>query len=107
MGKSKAQSSITAHRNPAYGSSRTVHPHPVPLFDLRHELPQEKVAVALPAVGGIDVETAESLRSNPHEIADLLLATEVIDQRPSTSFEECLLVVAEPVQEIEHRISIG
>src|ERR1700751_2201404 len=107
MSKGKPQSSVAAHRNPAHRSSLAVHAHPVFLFNVWQEFPQEKVAIALPAIGGIDVETAEALRSDDQEIADLLLAAEVINQRPSAGLEKGLLVVAEAMQEVDHGISIG
>ena len=75
-------------------------------LDVRHEFLQKEIAVAYRAVGRVDVEAAPALRRDDQKIAHLVLVAQIVEQRPAAAVEKCLLVVAQAVQKIEHRISL-
>src|SRR5580658_3580745 len=107
MGESEAQRSVAAHGNSADGAACAAGSYPVLAFDVRQKLLQEKVAVAYRTVGRVDVETAPALRRDDEKVAHLVLFAEVVEQGPAAAVEERLLVVAQAVQEVQHRIALN
>ena len=105
MRERETQGPVAAHGNSADGAARAAGPDPVFAFNVRQEFLQKKVVVAYRALGGVDVEAAPALRRDDEKVAHLVLVAQIVEQRPSTAIEECLLVVAQAVQKIEHRIT--
>ena len=76
-------------------------------LNVGNELPQKEITVADFAVSGVHVEAGLGFRSDDQEIANLVLLSQVFDQVPSAGFEKGLLVLAQAVQEIKHRIRMA
>src|SRR5579863_6054117 len=106
MRETEPQSSITAHGNSADRSSRTSRANAVGVFDMRHKLLQEKIAVVYRAVSRVDIEAAPAFGRNDEKVAHPMLVAKIVEQSPSAAVEECLLAVSQTVQEIEHRIAL-
>src|SRR5580692_2138888 len=105
MREGEAQGAIAAHRDAANGASRTAGKNPILAFHLRNEFLQKEVAVRHGAIGRVDIERAAPLWSDDQEITHLALVAQIVEQRPAAAIEEGLLVVAEAVQKIEHRVA--
>src|SRR4029077_12841002 len=95
------QRSITSHGDPRDRSSSPSRPHAVPAFDEGHEFLQKKITVPEGLIGRVDVETAPALWRHNKEVADLVLAAQVFDQRPASRVEQGLFVFADAEQTIE------
>ncbi len=106
MREGKAQRSVAAHGNSADGAACAAGTYSVFAFDVRQKLLQKKIAVTHGTIGGVDVKTASAFGSDDEKIAHLALVTQIFEQGPATAVEEGLLVVAEAVQKIEHRITL-
>lgn len=106
MAERKAKGTVATHRNAADRSILTTTTDPVSVFNRGNELLQKEIAVAHRSIRGIDIETASAFRSNDQKIADLMLLAKVIEQRPSATIEEGLLVVAEAVKKVKHGIAL-
>ncbi len=76
------------------------------LLNVGHELAQEEVAVALAAIGRVDVEAGEAFGRDDQKVANFSLRAQVFNQSPSPAAGERLLVVAEPMQVVEDRESL-
>src|SRR5271154_835974 len=107
MRESEAQCSVAAHGNSADGATRAAGQDSVFALDVRKQFLQEKIAVAHGAVGGVDVEAASGLRRDNQEVAHLVLFAKIVEQRPAAAVEQGLLVIAQAVQKIEHRITLS
>src|SRR5256885_1215969 len=104
MRKGEAQRSVTPHGKPGDPSRLAFANHAILGFDKRQELCEKKIAVAIMFVGRIDEKTAAAFRCNYQEVADLVIAPQVLDQAPATALEQSLLVLSEPVQKIKNGI---
>ena len=101
----KPERSVASHGNAGNGASLSPGQGPVLAFDVGHELAQKEVAVALRSVGRIDIEARAPFRSDDQEVTNLAMFPQVFDQRPASAARERLLVVAQPVQVVEHRVA--
>src|ERR1700721_1715631 len=106
MGEGDPQCSIAAHGNAADRAARAPRKNAVGTFDVRHELLQKKIAVAHRAIRRVDVKASSAFRRNDEKISQLVLVTQIVEQGPSATVEQRLLVVAEAVQKIKHRIAL-
>ena len=64
----------------------------------------QEIFIAHFAVFGVDIEGVTGAGRKNDEVADLALAAQFGDDVPPTGVQQRLLVVAESVQVIEHRI---
>src|SRR4051812_48488560 len=104
MRKGEAQRSVTTHGKPGDTPRLAFANHAILGFDERQELCEKKIAVAIMSVGGINKKSAAAFRCNHQEVADLVIAPQVLDQAPATALEQSLLVLSEPVQKIKNGI---
>ena len=105
MSEGNPQRTISAHGDAADRSVTTPLADTVFTFDQRDEFLQEEVAVANRTVGRIDVEGSPAFRRNDEKLPYLVLAAEIVKQRPAAAVKESALVVAQAVQEVEHWIA--
>src|SRR3954464_14281192 len=106
MRKGKAQRSVSAHGDSADGPSRASRSNAVFVFNMRHELLQEKIAVADRPAGGIDVKTSPAFRRDHQEITHLMLLAQIVEQRPAATVKQRPFVVAQAVQKVQRRIAL-
>src|ERR1700719_443403 len=106
MREAKAQCAIASHGDSADRASRAAGANPVFTFDVGQELLQKKIVVAHGSVRRIDVKAAAAFGCGDEKIAHLVLLAQILEQRPAATVEEGLLVIAQTVQEIEHRIAL-
>src|SRR5260370_14697990 len=105
MGKGKAQGAIASHGYPADGSPFATGTNAISCLNVRDELTQKKITVANCAVGRVDVKTAPAFGRDDEKVSYFAPMFQIIEQRPPTAVEQGLLVIAEPMKKIEHRIS--
>src|SRR6185437_4518517 len=104
MSKREPKRAVSTHRQSRNAARLTAANYAELRFNLRHEFGEEEVAVALLAVGGVDKERGASFNRNDQEIANGVVLAQVFDQTPPAAQHERLLVLPEPVEEIENRI---
>src|SRR6202040_1151158 len=80
--------------------------NPVPAFHRRHEFAKKKILVPLLAVVRINVKTRSRRGRHYQKFAQLMLLPQIFDQIPAPRMQKHLLVIAEPVKKIEHRIAL-
>src|SRR6266567_3665489 len=107
MSECKPQRAITTHRKPGHPAVFTVTNYAVVGLDIRHKLRKKKVAVAVLPVGGVDEEVVPSFGSDHQKISNLALLPEILDQTPAAAAQKRLLVLAETMQKIQHRIFLA
>src|SRR5579862_3115454 len=86
---------------------RAVRADPIVALDDGQEFLDEKILVPDAAVARIDVKGAAGSGRGNQELADAFLVPEILDQVPAAGIEEDLLIFAEAVKEIEHRVAAG
>src|SRR5947209_13433330 len=106
MRESEPQRPVSAHGYSADRASRTAGANAVFAFDMRHELLQEEIAVPYRPICGVDVKTAPALGRYDQEITHLVLLAQIVQQCPSPAVEERPLVVAQPMQKVNHGIAL-
>src|ERR1700719_352466 len=106
MRERKPQCSVTAHREPRNASRSARRCNSVPAFDRRHEFAKKKILVPLLAVVRINVKTRPRHGRHDQKFAQLMLLPQIFDQIPAARMQKHLLVIAEPVKKIEHRIAL-
>ena len=102
MSEGEMEGAVAAHGNAgkrAIGASGT---DAVAMFDERKKFLQEEGLVADFAVAGVDVETSLAGGSGDEEFLEAASFAEILDEVPAAAVEECLIVVAESVEEIEN-----
>src|SRR5271165_939281 len=105
MCKREPERAVASHRNSTDGTTRLSGLNAVLALDVRDELLQKKIVVANRAVGRVDVEAATAFRRDDQKVAHLVLAAKIVEQSPAPAVEQSLLVIAEAVQKIKHRIA--
>src|SRR5207248_121589 len=76
-------------------------------FDEWQKFADEEVVVAIMPIGRIDEEGAATFGRGHDEVTGFVLARQLFNQAPPAAAHKRLLVLAEPVQEIEHGIFLG
>ena len=105
MKQRHSQCSIASHGNAANSARFAARGNAVAAFDCGHELPQEKILIAQSVVVRVHEETCVTRRRDDDEIAKLAPVPKLLDQIEAAGAHEHLLVVAESVEVIDHRIA--
>src|SRR5215471_2589038 len=105
MRERKPQCTVTSHGNAGDRASSSPGDNPVFSFNVWHELLQEEIAIPHGTIRRIDVEAAPSVRCCDQKVSHLLLLSQIVQQSPTAAVKKRLLVVTEPMKEIENGIS--
>src|SRR5450432_2451096 len=105
MCEGEAQRSVAAHRDAGDGPAFSARTDAIPALDCGNEFLEKEITVAQRVVWRVDVESALAFWRYYQKVIDLVLAAQVFNYAPSAGAEECLFVLTETVQEIQHRIA--
>ncbi len=106
MSKGEAKCAVSPHGNSSNRSCLALTTNAVGGFDVRNEFLQKEIVVANFTVRGVYVKAGLRVGCDDQKITDLVLLAEIFDQVPSTAFEQSLLVLAKPVQKIQHCVML-
>src|SRR4051812_6098125 len=101
MREGQPQCTITSHRKAGHAAGFASTNNLVMGFDEWQKFADEEVIVAIMPIGRIDEEGAATFGRNHDEVADFVIPFQIFNQAPSAAAHQRLLVLAEPVQEIE------
>src|SRR5436305_9724113 len=104
MLESKTQGPVATHRDAGNASSRGSTFRPILLLHLRHKFLGEEVFIAQFAICRIEIKSMSAARSQDYKIADLPARAQMLHYVPTAKVKERLLVIAQPVQVIQHGI---
>ena len=99
--ESKTQCSIASHGNSADGAGGARAEQAKAFFHLRNEVADEEIFVPRISTPGVDVKAGICLRSDDHELANLLSLLKVLDDVPCAAGDEEGMVAAQPMQKID------
>src|SRR5436305_2776021 len=107
MREGQPQCAITSHRKAGHAAEFASTNDSVMGFDEWQKFADEEVVVAIMPIGRIDEKGAATFGRNHDEVTGFVLARQIFNHAPSAAAHKRLLVLAEPVQEIEHGIFLG
>ena len=107
ISEGQTQRTIATHGNTGNAAGGASAFRAILLLHLRHEFLLQKIFVARLAILRVEVETVAAAGRENNEIADFALAAKIGHDVPSAEVEQRLLVVAQSMQVIQHRVASG
>src|ERR1017187_5911436 len=105
MAERKMQRAVPAHGHACDAAISASVAGAIVSLDEGHEFLHQEILVALASISRVNEEGAAPIGRSDHELADLLLIPQILNQVPAARVEKRLLILAETVQEIEHGIA--
>jgi len=103
--KSHAKRTIASHGDSANAARLAARGNPVAILDPRHEFLPEEIVIAEARVMRVHEEAGITSRTDNDEIAQFVAIPKLLDQIEGSGTHEHLLVIAKPVEIIEHGIT--
>jgi hypothetical protein len=100
----ETQCSVAAHGKTCNAARLAAADNTKVRLDMGNEFRQEKIAVALMTVRGVDEECPSALDCYEQEVANRVPLAQVFDQPPASTLDQCLLALTEAMEKIQDRI---